>query len=92
MTGTTDRVITMEDLNVASINRKGLAHATYMKVDVQLEVYLLSILKRMVDTRDKTDLFAILHTVIEIAIQAGIDSERKQVHDAIAKASDAVVD
>jgi hypothetical protein len=77
----------MEDMNVASINRMNLTQVTYLKVDMALEVYLLSILRRIVDTRDKTDLFATLHTVIEIAIQAGIDAERRRMQDAIAAAT-----
>ena len=82
----------MEDMHTASINRGNLTKVVYLKVDMALEVYLLSIMKRMMDTRNKTDLFAILHTVIEIAIQAGIDAERKRVHDAVAASPYAMVD
>ena len=93
MTGTTDNiVITMEDMNAASINRKNLTTVTYLRVDTALEVYLLSIMKRMMGSTSSTDLFAILHTVVEIAIQAGIDAERKRIHAAVAASPDAVVD
>jgi hypothetical protein len=89
MTGTTDDiVITMADIKQASINRADMTKATYVKVTMGLELYLMDVMLRMADSKNKTDLFAVLHTFFEIGIQAGIDAERKRIHDAVAAADE----
>jgi len=79
MTGTTDDMtITMGDIKQASINRADMTKATYVKVTMGLELYLLDVMAKMVDARTKTDVLATMHTFFEIGIQAGIDAERKR--------------
>jgi len=93
MTGTTDDMtITMGDIKQASINRRNMTKATYVNVTMGLEIYLLDVMARLLEAKNKTDLFATMHTFFEIGIQAGIDAERKRVHAAVAAAPDAVVD
>jgi hypothetical protein len=85
--------ITMGDIKQASMNRANMTQsATYVKVTMGLELYLMDVMFRMAESKNKTDLFAVLHTFFEIGIQAGIDAERKRVHAAVAAAPDAVVD
>jgi len=79
MTGTTDDIeITMGDIKTASMNRADLTKACYVKVTMGLELYLMDVMFRMAESKNKTDLFAVLHTFFEIGIQAGIDAERKR--------------
>jgi len=97
MTGTTDDMtITMGDIKQASINRRNMTKATYVNVTMGLEIYLLDVMARLLEAKNKTDLFATMHTFFEIGIQAGIDAERKRMHNAIVAATaydtDPVVD
>lgn len=69
-------VITMGDIKQASINRAN--RVPYVEVTMGLELYLLDVMQRMVDARTKTDVLATMHTMMEIAIQAGMDAERKR--------------
>ena len=70
--------ITMGDIKQASINRRNMTKATYVNVTMGLEIYLLDVMARLLEAKNKTDLFATMHTFFEIGIQAGIDAERKR--------------
>lgn len=70
--------ITMGDIKTASINRRNMTKSCYVEVTMGLELYLMDVMLRMADSKNKTDLFAVLHTFFEIGIQAGIDAERKR--------------
>jgi len=84
--------ITMGDIKQASMNRANMTKSCYVEVTMGLELYLMDVMFRMAESKNKTDLFAVLHTFFEIGIQAGIDAERKRLHAAVAAAPDAVVE
>lgn len=67
----------MEDILVASATRSG--KQVYVKVDDDLYRYLLMILAKMTDTdKPAHNVMAVLHTLLEIGIEAGIHAGMRE--------------
>lgn len=78
--------VSMEDIAVASAVRNG--KQTYVKVDDDLYRYLLMILAKMVDpSRPTSNVIAVLHTLLEIGIEAGVHAGMREAKRLVLEAA-----